>query len=84
MSITSRQLWKNLKVRPGGGAKNPEHTNPDWCEYDDPTRSYRYTRAFVRHLIKRCSTPEGFREVTGMDHRAKPLSMSEASEKIVQ
>jgi hypothetical protein len=61
------QAWKNLNVRPIGGAKNPEHTNPDWCEYDEPTKSYRYTRAYVKHLIKRCSTVEGFREVTGRD-----------------
>ena len=33
--------WKNLKARPVTGAKNPEYTNPDWCEYDEPTGSYR-------------------------------------------
>jgi hypothetical protein len=66
------QAWKNLKVRPAGSAKNPEHTNPDWCEYDEPTKSYRYTRAYVRHLTKKCATPEGFREVTGRDPKPKP------------
>jgi hypothetical protein len=66
--------WRRLKVRPQQGAKNPEHTNPDWCEYDEPTGSYRYTRAYVKHLIKRCGTEEGFREVTGMEPRAKPAS----------
>lgn len=65
------QAWKNLKVRPPGGAKNPEHTKPDWCEYDEPTKSYRYTRAYVKHLIKKCETPEGFREVTGRDPKMK-------------
>lgn len=57
--------WKRLKVRPPAGAKNPEHTNPDWCEYDEPTKSYRFTRAYVNHLVKKCSTPEGFLQVTG-------------------
>jgi hypothetical protein len=66
--------WKCLKAHPQKGARNPEHTNPDWCEYDEPTRSYRFTRAFVKHLIKKCSTPEGFLEVTGMDPRPKPAS----------
>ena len=53
--------WRRLKVRPPAGAKNPEHTNPDWCEYDEPTGSYRYTRAYVKHLIKKCGTEDGFR-----------------------
>jgi hypothetical protein len=61
-----------LKVRPSAGVKNPEHTNPDWCEYDEPTGSYRYTRAYVKHLIRKCGTEDGFREVTGMEPRAKP------------
>jgi len=66
--------WKRLKARPQTGARNPEHTNPDWCEFDEPTGSYRYTRAFVKHLIKKCSTPEGFLEITGMDCKPKPAS----------
>lgn len=68
--------WKKLKVRPPTGAKNPEHTNPDYCEYDEPTGSYRYTRAYVKHLIKRCSSPEGFKEVTGMDPRPRTTHAS--------
>ncbi|WP_024794186.1 DUF3644 domain-containing protein [Tomitella biformata] len=64
--------WKNLKARPSPGAKDPTHTNPDWCEYDEPTRSYRYTRAFVKYLIKKCSTPDGFAEITGSTPRPKP------------
>lgn len=63
--------WKNLNARPPRGAKNPEHTNPGWCEYDEPTNSYRYTRAFVRQLIKRCSTAEGFETTTNIKPRLK-------------
>ena len=69
--------WKNLKARPVTGAKNPEYTNPDWCEYDEPTGSYRYTRAFVKHLIKRCGTEGGFQEVTG---RTPTLKLAIADE----
>ncbi len=64
--------WTNLKARPPSGAENPDITNPDWCEYDEPTGSYRYTRAFVKYLIKKCGTQEGFKEVTGMEPRAMP------------
>ncbi|MBW0288827.1 hypothetical protein ATN37_03470 [Rhodococcus sp. MH15] len=66
--------WKNLQARPLNGAKNPEHTNPDWCEYDEPTGSYRYTRAFVKHLQKKCATAEGFKSVTGIQPKPKPSS----------
>lgn len=65
---------KKLKVRPEDGAKNPEHTNPDWCEYDEPTKSYRYTRAFVKHLVKKCATENGFTELTGRHPKPKSAS----------
>lgn len=67
--------YKRLKARPASGAPNPDHTNPDWSVYDEPTGQYRYTRAFVKHLIKRCATPEGFKEVTGMDPRPMATTM---------
>jgi len=63
--------WKRKKIRPPKGAPDPHHTNPDFCEYDEPTKSYRYTKAYVNHLIKKCGTAEGFREITGMEPRTK-------------
>lgn len=63
--------WKKLQVRPSSDSTNPEHTNADWCEYDEPSKSYRYTRAYVKHLIKKCSTPDGFETVTGITPRPK-------------
>lgn len=63
--------WKRLKVRPAAGSPNPEHTNPDWCEYDQPTKTYRYTKAFINYLIKKCSTEEGFEATTGIKPRQK-------------
>ncbi|KAB7744157.1 DUF3644 domain-containing protein [Nostocoides sp. F2B08] len=74
--------WRHLKVRPPGGDSNPDRTNPDFCEYDEPTRSYRYTRAYVRHLIKKCGTPEGFKATTGMEARLKPTSLSDPADKV--
>ena len=76
--------WKNLNVRPPQGAKNPERTHPDWCEYDEPTNSYRYTRAYVKHLIKKCSTLEGFKTITGIEPRPKPTQASDTDEKVSQ
>lgn len=64
--------WKRKKIRPPEGAADPHHTNPDFCEYDEPTGSYRYTKAYVKHLIKKCSTAEGFKEITGRPPRVKP------------
>jgi hypothetical protein len=63
--------WKRNDVRPNVGSTNPSSTNPDYCEYDEPTKSYRYTRAYVNYLVKKCSTAEGFLEITGMTPRAK-------------
>lgn len=65
--------WKRGKVRPLNGDSNPHRTNPDFCEYDEPTRSYRYTRAYVQHLIKKCSSIDGFTAITGMAPRPKPV-----------
>ena len=66
--------WKSKKIRPLNGDPDPHHTNPDFCEYDEPTKSYRYTKAYVNHLIKKCGTSEGFEEITGMPARKKPES----------
>ncbi len=63
--------WRRLKVRPPAGDADPHRTNPDFCEYDEPTKSYRYTKAFVQHLIRRCGTAEGFEATTGMPARIR-------------
>jgi len=68
--------WRRGKIRPPHGDPSPDRTNPDFCEYDEPTKSYRYTKAFVRHLIKKCSTPEGFKAITGMEPRLKSIPAS--------
>lgn len=66
--------WQKLAVRPPVGSANPEHTNADWCEYDEPSKSYRYTRAYVKYLVKKCSTPEGFKVITGIEPRLQTVS----------
>ena len=64
--------YKSLGARPDTGSPTPEHTNADWCAYHEPTGAYLYTRAFVKYLIKKCSTPEGFEATTGRE--PKPLT----------
>lgn len=63
--------WKRGKVRPLSNDPNPDRTNSDFCEYDEPTRSYRYKRAYVSYLIKKRSTVEAFEAITGMSPRRK-------------
>lgn len=63
--------WKRNKVRPPSGDPNPDRTTSDFCEYDEPTKSYRYTKAYVNYLIKKCGTAEGFEDTTGMQPRTK-------------
>lgn len=65
--------WKRNHVRPPTNDLAPDRTNPDFCEYDEPTKSYRYTKAYVQHLVKKCSTQAGFEQVTGMKARLKPV-----------
>jgi hypothetical protein len=66
--------WKKKKIRPLNGDANPDRTNSDFCEYDEPTKSYRYTKAYVNYLIKKCGTAEGFEEATGMTPRLQAAS----------
>lgn len=63
--------WKIARIRPINGASNPSRTNTDFCEYDEPTKTYRYTKAWVQRLIKKCSTAEGFKEMTGREPTPK-------------
>lgn len=58
------QSWRRLGVRPAARAANPERTKEQFCMYDPTHGDYVYTKAYVSHLIDRCSTEQGFRETT--------------------
>jgi hypothetical protein len=60
--------YKRLNARPARGAPDPDHTNPDRSVYDELTGWYRYTKAYVKHVIKKRAL-EGFEEATGMKPR---------------
>lgn len=74
--------WRRLQVRPPRGATNPSRTRADFCEYDEPTRSYRYTSAYISHLVKKCSTADGFEEVTGKAPRMRPAAERDPDEDV--
>jgi hypothetical protein len=59
------------RIRPATGDAHPERTDERYCVYDEFSRSYGYTEAWAKYLIKRCSTEQGFREATGRDPAPK-------------
>ena len=66
--VRARQV---KKIRPLSGDARPERTDEKYCIYDEFSRSYGYTSAWVKYLVKQCSTEQGFKDVTGREPRAK-------------
>lgn len=65
------RAWQIKGIRPTKGASHPERTDEKYCVYDALSRSYGYTEAWVKWLIKSCSTAEGFRSATGREPRPR-------------
>lgn len=61
------------KVRPPSGDVHPERTDERYCIYDEFSRSYGYTLAWVTYLVKVCSTDQGFMDVTGRTPKFKTV-----------
>jgi len=59
--------WHITGVRPPTKDPHPERTMEQYCVYDARHQDYGYTEAWVNRLIKKCSTREGFLELTGHD-----------------
>lgn len=59
------RAWQIKEIRPRSGDPHPERTDEKYCLYDELSKSYGYTEAWVRWLVKRCVTAEGFEAVTG-------------------
>ncbi|WP_258222494.1 DUF3644 domain-containing protein [Microbacterium sp. HMWF026] len=68
------RAWQIKKIRPVNGSDKPERTDEKYCMYDALGRGYGYTEAWVKYLIKQCSTAEGFQAVTGRSAEAKGAS----------
>lgn len=75
------RAWQIKKIRPASGSETPERTDEKYCMYDALGRSYGYTAAWVKFLIKQCSTAEGFQLATGRaaEVKAPPTSETDAS-----
>lgn len=58
---------KRKGVRPEWNDPHPERTDERYCIYDEFSGEYGYTEAWVKWLIRKCSTEAGFREATGRD-----------------
>lgn len=59
------QAWQRKGIRPKSDDPHPERTDERYCLYDELSRSYGYTEAWVKWLIKRCATADGFETATG-------------------
>lgn len=63
--------WRALGVRPAGGDPHPEGTDDKYCVYDERHGDYGYRYAFVRRLVRECSTEDGYRATFGTAPRDK-------------
>ena len=59
------RAWQIKRIRPQSEDPHPERTDERYCLYDQLSRSYGYTEAWVKWLTKRCATVDGFEVVTG-------------------
>jgi hypothetical protein len=59
------RAWKIKRIRPLAVDPHPERTDERYCLYDELSRLYGYTDAWVKWLIKQCQTADGFEAATG-------------------
>lgn len=65
------EAWKTLGVRPPYRSSSPEKTDEKYCIYDELHKDYGYTEAYIKKLVRECSTETGFRRVVGKGPRQK-------------
>lgn len=73
------QAWQIKGIRPkdGRNSSHPERTDQKYCVYDELSKEYGYTEAWIKWLIKHCSAEEGFRQATGRTPALKELFSTE-------
>jgi len=57
---THMRCWKHFKVRPDGGAKNPEVTDQKFCIYDKAHGDYLYTADWVHFLVEKIASDDDY------------------------
>lgn len=65
------RAWQIKGIRPRHGDAHPERTDEKYCIYDELSRSYGYTEAWVKWLVRNCSTERGFKATTGREAQPK-------------
>jgi hypothetical protein len=48
--------WRIKQIRPPAGDPHPERTDEKYCLHDELSKSYGYTEAWVKWLIRKCAT----------------------------
>lgn len=59
------QAWQRKGIRPLKGDAHPERTDQRYCLYDELSRTYGYTDAWVAWLVKHCLSEANFEQTTG-------------------
>ena len=62
---THTRAWKAYDVRPGPDSRKPHETVSRYCLYDDLSKSYGYTEAWVQHLCRKLGDSREYQRVTG-------------------
>lgn len=68
--------WKVAKIRPPTDSAKPERTVDKYCMYVEVSKAYGYTPAWVKRLIRECSTADGFEKATGHEATTKATTSS--------
>lgn len=63
--------WRRKGIRPSKGSPHPERTDERYCLYNELSGNYGYTGAWVKWLIKHCSSETEFVKTTGRPARPK-------------
>ena len=64
-SDTHTRSWKYYQVRPPADSEKPENTRTDFCIYDELSKGYGYTEAWVKYLCRKLADPLEYQAVTG-------------------
>ncbi|WP_406185886.1 DUF3644 domain-containing protein [Streptomyces sp. NBC_01006] len=68
------QMWRRLGVRPPTSSADPYDTDARYCVYNETFKSYAYTPAWVKLIVKEIGTVTKYRAFFGKDPRMKNVT----------
>jgi hypothetical protein len=68
------EMWRRLGVRPAHSGADPYDTDPRYCVYNETFKSYAYTPAWVKKIIKEIGTVGKYRAFFGREPRMKKVT----------